>query len=137
MLIRALVVWFLLLAGAVLNGAVREAVIIPRTGDYRGHVISTLMLSLVIILIACATLGWIGPAGAGDAVVVGLLWVVLTVAFEFLAGHYLFGSPWERLLADYNVARGRIWPLVLIVTFFAPRIAVALRGLFIFTPPAA
>jgi hypothetical protein len=46
----------------------------------------------------------------------------MTVAFELLAGHYLFGNTWERLLADYNVLRGRIWVLVLITTFLAPRL---------------
>ena len=37
---------------------------------------------------------------------VGIAWVALTVAFEFLAGHYVFGNSWEKLLADYNVLRG-------------------------------
>jgi hypothetical protein len=46
--------------------------------------------------------------------------VALTVAFEFFAGHYAFGNSWERLIADYNVFRGRIWILVLLANFFAP-----------------
>ena len=53
---------------------------------------------------------------------------MLTLAFEFLAGHYLFGNSWERLLADYDVARGRIWPLVLIVTFVTPLLLVLARA---------
>jgi hypothetical protein len=44
----------------------------------------------------------------------------LTVGFEFLAGHYLFGNPWRRLLEDYNVVRGRVWMLVLLTTALAP-----------------
>ena len=44
----------------------------------------------------------------------GIMWVALTVAFEFLAGHYVFGNSWKRLTADYNVFRGRIWILVLL-----------------------
>ena len=31
---RAFVIWFVLLLGAIANGALREALIIPRTGDY-------------------------------------------------------------------------------------------------------
>jgi len=42
--------------------------------------------------------------------------VTLTVAFEFLAGHYVFGTPWHQLVADYNIFRGRIWVLVLITS---------------------
>jgi len=54
-------------------------------------------------------------------------WVALTLAFEFLAGHYLFHNPWDKLLADYDVLHGRIWPLVLIVTLLAPVIAYRAR----------
>jgi hypothetical protein len=58
------------------------------------------------------------------------LWLGLTLAFEFLAGHYLFRQSWDRLLADYNVARGRIWPLVLVVTAAAPFWAARARRVF-------
>jgi hypothetical protein len=55
--------------------------------------------------------------------------VALTLAFEFLAGHYLFGNPWSRLLEDYDVFRGRIWILVLITTAVAPRLCARMRGI--------
>jgi hypothetical protein len=47
---------------------------------------------------------------------VGLYWLLLTVAFEFLGGHYLFGKSWENLPADYNLMRGRVWVAVLVAT---------------------
>lgn len=58
----------------------------------------------------------------------GALLAVAVAAFEFLAGHYLFGRSWPLLLADYNVLAGRIWPLVLIVTLVAPWIAFTAKG---------
>jgi hypothetical protein len=51
---------------------------------------------------------------------VGLFWLVLTVTFEFLFGRYVAGASWEALLADYDVLRGRLWPLVLLTTLLAP-----------------
>jgi hypothetical protein len=42
------------------------------------------------------------------------------VAFELPAGHYAFGHSWPRLLADYNVLRGRLWILALLATLVAP-----------------
>ena len=125
---RALAIWIVLLVGAIANGAFREAVLTPRLGAGAAHVFSTLMLSAIVILLAVASVAWIGPRSLGDAILVGLLWLVLVLAFEFLAGHYLFGNPWEQLLADYNVFEGRIWPLVLVATFFAPLIAYAGHG---------
>ena len=41
-MIRALVVWVGLLGLAIVNGGVREALIIPRTGELAGQAISTI-----------------------------------------------------------------------------------------------
>lgn len=129
MLWRALGVWIAMLIIASVNGALRQAVLIPSVGDVAGRAISTLMLAALIGLLTWATIGWIGPQSSADAWLIGAMWVMLTLAFEFLAGHYLFGTPWPALLEDYNVVRGRIWILVLIVTAIAPRVCAALRGL--------
>jgi len=44
----------------------------------------------------------------------------LTVAFEFLFGHFVMGNPWEALLHDYNLVAGRVWVLVLTWIAVAP-----------------
>jgi len=127
-ILRALAIWLLLVALAIANGTFRSTVLIPRTGEPIGHVLSTLMLSVLIFGATWLTIGWVRPESQGQAVLVGLVWVALTVLFEFGAGHYLFRQSWERLLADYNLAKGRIWILVLIVTAKAPLIAAKARG---------
>lgn len=120
MLFKAFVIWMLLLVLAVLNGAVRDLFISPRLGEQAGHVISTVILCATIFLVAWLSLPWISADSVRDALLVGLQWVALTVAFEFLAGHYLFGHTWERLLADYNLFCGRIWVFVLAANLVAP-----------------
>ncbi len=125
MLARALAIWLVLLLVAILNGMVRAVLLIPRIGDDWGHVLSTMTLCAAILGVAWLTVGWVRPATAQDAGLIGALWLVLTVAFEFLGGHYLFGQPWERLLADYDVRGGRIWVLVLVTTAAAPLVAFA------------
>jgi hypothetical protein len=127
MIPRAVLAWLALLLFAILNGALRQALLIPSLGEQAGHVVSTLLLSAIILGAAWVLLPWIHPRTTRDAWIVGALWLVLTVAFEFLGGHYLFGDPWEDLLAAYNVAQGRIWFLVLIATWLAPVVAFALR----------
>ena len=64
----------------------------------------------------------VGPA-IGDAWTIGPLWLVMTLAFEFVGGHYLFGTSWEALLADYNIFAGRLWIIVLIATWIAPAVS--------------
>jgi len=117
---RALAVWCLLLVLAVLNGGVRDTWLSPRLGDPIGRAISTLLLCGLILLATRLTIGWIRPTSRGAAVEVGVLWVALTLAFEFGVGHYGFGKPWPELLADYDLRRGRIWIAVLVVTLLAP-----------------
>jgi hypothetical protein len=112
----------------VLNGGLRELLLDPWIGERSGHVVSTILLCLVILLVAWLAILWIGARTDEEALRVGLLWLVLTVVFEFLAGHYLFGNSWEALLADYNLFAGRIWPLVLVADLLAPLLALRLRG---------
>jgi len=120
MLTRAVLSWLVILLLAVLNGALRQGLLIPRIGERAGHIVSTLLLSAIILGTTWLLLPWIETASARDAWIIGALWVVLTIAFEFLGGHYLFGDSWEQLLAEYNLAQGRIWILILMTTLLAP-----------------
>jgi hypothetical protein len=127
MIARAAIVWVGIACLAVLNGAFREGVLLPRMSETAARAISTVMLCVLILTVAALSIDWITPA-ARDVWRLGVFWLILTLAFEFLAGHYLFGVPWRRIAADYNVFQGRIWVVVLIVTLFAPAIAAAFRG---------
>jgi hypothetical protein len=128
MITRALLIWLLLVLIASINGFIRVAWLIPTVGDYWGHVTSCITLSALIGIITWSTIAWIAPLTATDAVQIGAVWVTMTLAFEFLAGHYLFQAPWHQLLADYNLAAGRLWILVLLTTLVSPMIAT--RSMF-------
>ena len=128
MIARAVIAWLAILFLAIINGAVRQGLLIPRVGERTGHLMSTVLLSLLVLLAAWVLVPWVRPLARRDAWFVGILWVALTLAFEFLAGHYLFRNSWERLLADYNVGQGRIWILVLITTLLAPILVHTLRA---------
>jgi len=128
MILRTLVIWFGLLVLAILNGGFREAFLVPRLGRGLGQAASTMMLSLFILALGWIALPWIAPRTLQDAWTIGALWVTLTLAFEFLGGHFIFGKPWQELLADYNLLAGRIWVMVLIVTLMTPIVAFTRRG---------
>src|SRR5574341_1554072 len=101
MIARACLAWLALLLLAILNGAFRLGRLIPYIGERDGLIASTLSLCVIILGAAWALLPWIRPGTARDAWIVGALWLGLTLAFEFLAGHYVFGESWEELLAAY------------------------------------
>ena len=43
-----------------------------------------------------------------EALVIGIGWLIAAVAFEFGFGRYVDGLSWARLLADYDLTRGRL-----------------------------
>jgi hypothetical protein len=130
MSLRAVAVWSAMVPIAIANGAMREILIVPAAGQAAGHLISTIMLCSAILLVTWMTIGWMRPANLRDAAWIGIGWLALTLAFEFLAGHYVFGTPWYRLVADYNLAEGRVWILVPITTALAPWLTGRARHLF-------
>jgi hypothetical protein len=129
MIWRAFAVWMVILVLANLNGALRELWLIPQLGAAPGRVLSTLLLSGLVFLLTWLTIGWIHPSTRGEALGIGAFWLVLTLAFEFLAGHYIFHKPWADLLEDYDLSQGRIWVLVLVVVVVAPLWTSRLKGL--------
>src|SRR5689334_20700210 len=80
MLGRALVVWCGLLVTAIANGAFREVVLIPRIGSQVGHIVSTLMLSIAIVVVAYIAIPWLQPSGSLQAIGIGVGWLALTLA---------------------------------------------------------
>jgi hypothetical protein len=119
------------LATAVLvsaDGFVGNFVVMPKFGEYANHVYKSVVALGIIGLFS-----WIyalitrGPGWIKYAVACGAVWVLITVCFEFIAGHYLFGNPWPVLFNDYRFWAGRLWTLVLLATLTGP----AIMGYFV------
>ncbi len=74
-----------------------------------------------MMLVIYAFIRWVhGSCSMTDLILIGVLWLVMTVAFEFGFFHFVMGKLWEAMLADYNVLRGRIWVLVLATVLLGP-----------------
>jgi hypothetical protein len=129
MLVRAFFLWLLMSVLAVANGVIRTLWITPHLGEATAHILGTLSALILLFGAIVLILPWVGPRNKNQVWIIGGFWLVLTLAFEFLAGHYLFGNPWERLLADYNIFRGRVWVTVLLLQLFGPFFAAKIRGL--------
>lgn len=117
--LKALALWIVLSALAIALGAVRQAWLAPALGDFRAHQAETLFFCGVIAVVALLGVRWM-RATRTQGFRVGLLWLALTVAFEFGVFGLALGHPWSELLADYNIFEGRLWPLVLATELVAP-----------------
>jgi len=124
---RYLAGWLLLLVVAFGNGMLREAGYGRVLPELAAHQLST--LTGIVFTGLCGW--WLLRAwplqSARQALLVGLLWLLLTVIFELLFGHYVAGHSWRQLLHDYNLAEGRIWPLFLLWIAVMPYVFFRLR----------
>jgi len=122
MKIRHLIAWLVLLAVAMLNGAWRELTYGKFVSELSAHQLSCVTgILLFAVVIHQYVFRW-PPASAREACYIGLFWMALTVAFEFLFFHYVGGHSWQVLLANYDMSAGRLWPLILLWVASAPRL---------------
>lgn len=123
MLPRSLIVWLLLIAAEILHGIARAVFLVPHVGQFRSNQIGVFTGSLIVLMITLVFIRWIGASQSSQLLRIGLLWGVLTLAFEILFGRFVVGASWERLLSDYNVLQGGLMPLGMIVLVLSPWIA--------------
>lgn len=112
--------WFLVLLAMVANGAFRELVIERWVSAAAAGVISAILGIAVIQLITRPFLRRIGRVSIARCAAIAGVWLAMTIAFEFLFGHYVGGASWQELLADYDLFAGRLWPIVLASIAAAP-----------------
>jgi hypothetical protein len=120
MILKYTIAWVGLVVVAIINGAIREKGYKKYMSELRAHQVSTVTgIILFGIFIYILSLIW-KIQSAGQAITIGLLWLALTIAFEFVFGHFVMKHPWSKLLNDYNILKGRLWLLILIWTTIAP-----------------
>ncbi len=119
-MLRYLIAWLVMLVAAFVNGGLRDF-------TYGRH-LSALAANQLSCLTGIILLGAViyvyqrrWPfASVRQAWAVGLFWMALTVAFEFLFFHYVSGESWSKLLSAYDIASGQLWPLILLWVLAAP-----------------
>jgi hypothetical protein len=120
-------IWLGMVILAIYNGAMREKVYGKFMGELTAHQLSTLAWIILFGVYIWILTGWVRIESSRQALLIGGIWLIMTTVFEFVFGHYIMMHPWNRLLHDYNILKGRVWSLVLIWTFVAPYAFFRLR----------
>lgn len=126
---KALVLWVGILALAVLNGFLREQILIPAVGSVYGFLASGVILSICVLVVAWAAIPWWGPLTAPQYLSIGCFWLVSTLAFELIFGRFILHKTWSEIFAAYSFEGGNLWPVVLLCTLTAPWLAARVRGI--------
>lgn len=127
MTFKHFVLWLPMIIIAFANATLREIVFVKYFSEFRAHQLSTLTL-----IILCSVYIWfvfpvLNIHNSKLAFAIGIVWVLLTVAFEFSLGR-LTNKSWEYLFSDYNIFAGRLWLLFLFCLFVLPYIYYIIRN---------
>lgn len=120
-------VWLLIILGESVHGTLRQLFLVPLVGDFPARRIAIFSGMLLIFLITYFFILWINVPSVKSLFGIGLIWVVLTVLFEFGLGVFVFNYSRERMFEDYDISRGGLMGLGLLFMFFAPFLADKLR----------
>jgi hypothetical protein len=83
----------------------------PVWGALVAHQIGMSTRIVYIFILAYLLLRYVKKYDTKDLVFVGLLWLGLSLAFEWL-GSLALGQPLEEILMGWNVLAGYMWPFV-------------------------
>ena len=127
MFARYLLVWLLLAVVTIANGVMRQFVYAHSMSALAAHQLSTLTAIVASGVVVWLVQGRWPLQTRSQAWSIGMLWLLLTIAFEFGFGHYVAGHEWRQLLADYNLLQGRLWSLFLAWMAVLPWVVFTLR----------
>ncbi len=128
-LARAFLVWLVIIFAESVHGTLRQIFLAPLVGDFPARRIAFFVGIGLIFLIAYFFIRWIAAPTAKSLFLVGLLWAILTLVFEFALGFWILGFSRERVFEDYDVSRGGLMSFGLIFMIFAPLAAAKMHGL--------
>jgi len=124
---KSVAIWLVILVLAILNGVFRETVLLPNLSTRIAFVVSGILLSLLIVIVALAFSRWLVLTTPSRCFRIGALWLTLTLVFEFGFGLFVQDKALSELLDAYTFKDANIWPVVLLVTLFAPLLAGRIR----------
>jgi hypothetical protein len=128
MLLRALIVWLLIAGIEILQGILRVRLLNRRVGDHRARQIGVGTGSAAILLVAWFAVPWIGAQTLGELLGTGFLWLVLMLALDVGFGCWVFRMPWKRIAEDFDLRRGRLLAVGMLILFLAPLLVAWLRA---------
>lgn len=112
------------------HGILRARFVAPKVGDFKSRQIGVASGSLLILIYTWIVFPWLSLKAPDDAILVGGFWFLCMLLFEFTVGHFVFRFSWKWLLNDFNVFKGRLLLVGMLILAMAPWISGRLRGIW-------
>jgi len=105
---------------AIANGILRNSLYTQILNELQAHQLSAISFIILFGVYVWFAIKWVVISTKQNALRLGFVWLFLTIAFEFLFGHFVIGNSWSKLFHDYNFFAGRVWVLVLLWIAISP-----------------
>ena len=126
-MLKYLIAWFVMLLVSIANGGVRDLTYRKQLDELTAHQLSTISSVILLGIVIWGFVRRYPPSSGQQAFAIGLSWMLLTMAFEFVFFHFVGGHSWSELLANYNILKGRVWVVVLTWLAVAPYVFFRMR----------
>lgn len=125
-LLRAFAVWLIIIAVETAHGVLRALLLVPIVGDFSARQLSVFTGSLLIFIVTLLLIKWIDAKSALQLIMVGALWVILTILFEVMLGRLVLDLSWDRITEDYDITRGGLLGFGLMFMLVSPLLSKVL-----------
>lgn len=122
--VMAIFIWIMIIPIAILNGGLREYVLVHL--GILARPLSGIILSICIFVVAYFLVPRIKNCVKRDYMIFGVIWFVLTNLFD-LTAYIMDGGGFVDLLKSYNILTGNTWLLVVLTALFAPITVMRIR----------
>ena len=126
---RAIALWFLLIAGTLLLGAFRSALTKQSLDPKFVLQLADLAGAALVLIATFYLVEKLETRSTRDLLLVGAIWVVLTVLTEVLFHRFVMHDTWGNIFLDYDLLSGRLWLVVLAALFLGPFLMTRLHGI--------
>lgn len=127
--LKAGAIWLVIALLAIGNGAFRESVLVPNFGQGLALPISGISLSLIVFIVTYLSFQLFGKNDSLTYLLIGLQWVLMTLIFEFVFGHYISGKSWSGIFQVFNIMKGDLFIVVLVVSLISPLLVAKIKGM--------
>ena len=119
--LQAILIWILIIPIAILNGGLREYVLV-KLGNL-ALPLSGIILSFCIFVVAYLLIPKIKNCTKKDYIFFGVMWFILTNLFDLIV-YINAGVGFAGLVQSYNILTGNTWLLVVLTALFSPVIVM-------------
>ena len=118
--VRGILMWFVLMALMFINGAFRELVTSSFVGARTAEIAHVTTGCIIILFATCGFCRRERAVCASRLLVLGMIWALMTIAFETVLIVGVRGDPLQDVIGAYDITRGELWPIVVVTVLLAP-----------------